>query len=130
MKRLAALMTLIGALVLVGCGSSSSSVQTVDAQQFLQTAAQPDVTVVDVRSAPEYAAGHLKGAVNVDVEAPDFSSKIAALPSDKSYAVYCHSGRRSTLATDQMADAGFTSLYNLKGGIGDLQAAGGQIVAG
>jgi hypothetical protein len=34
------------------------------------------------------------------------------------------------LATDQMSDAGFTSLVNLQGGIADLQAAGATIVTG
>jgi rhodanese-related sulfurtransferase len=32
------------------------------------------------------------------------------------------------LAADQMSQAGFTKLTNLKGGIADLQAAGGVVV--
>jgi rhodanese-related sulfurtransferase len=68
--------------------------------------------------------------VNIDVESGNFASEIAALPKDTTYAVYCRSGRRSTLATDQMAEAGFTSLVNLEGGVADLQAAGAPIVTG
>ena len=72
----------------------------------------------------------MDGAVNIDVESADFGTQIAALPKDTTYAVYCRSGRRSALATDQMAEAGFTSLVNLQGGIADLQAAGASIVTG
>ncbi|MGD9956056.1 MAG: rhodanese-like domain-containing protein [Candidatus Nanopelagicales bacterium] len=123
-----AILTLVGALVLSGC--SSSSVQTVSPQDFLAQAAKPGVVVVDVRTAGEYAAGHVDGAINIDVEAPTFDSQIATLDKAATYAVYCHSGRRSGLATDAMGKAGFTNVYNLQGGIADLQAAGAQIVAG
>jgi rhodanese-related sulfurtransferase len=123
-----AILTLFGALVLSGC--SSSSVQTVSPQDFLAQAAKAGVVVVDVRTAGEYAAGHVDGAINIDVEAPTFDAQIAQLDKAGTYAVYCHSGRRSGLATDAMGKAGFANVYNLQGGIADLQAAGAQIVAG
>lgn len=123
-----AVLALVGALVLSGC--SSSSVQTASPQDFLAKAAQPGVVVVDVRTAGEYAAGHVDGAINIDVEAPTFDSEIAKLDKATTYAVYCHSGRRSGLATDAMAKAGFTDVVNLEGGIADLQTAGAPIVAG
>ena len=129
------IITLIGLLLgltalVAGCSSSSSSVQDVSAAEFLTASAEPGAVVVDVRTPAEYTAGHVDGAININVESADFGTQIAALPTDTTYAVYCRSGRRSTLATDQMADAGFTSLVNLTGGIGDLQAAGAPIVAG
>ena len=66
--------------------------------------------------------------MNIDVEAPTFDAEIAKLDKNATYAVYCHSGRRSGLATDAMGKAGFTHVYNLTGGIADLQSAGGQVV--
>ncbi len=135
MKKFVALIATIGAValgmvVLTGCTSagSGSAVTNVDAPTFLSTASQPGVVVLDVRTAGEYAAGHLTDAVNVDVEAPTFDSQIAKLDKGTTYAVYCHSGRRSALATDAMAQAGFTQLSNLSGGISDLAAAGGTVV--
>ena len=74
----------------------------------MTTSAEAGTVVVDVRTPDEYAAGHVDGAINVDVESADFGAQIAALPKDTQYAVYCRSGRRSTLATDQMSEAGFT----------------------
>jgi len=129
MKKVLALLAIVGVLFVAGCSSSSSAVQTVDPQTFVQTATQPGVTVIDVRTPAEYAASHVGGAINIDVEAPTFADEINKLDKNGTYAVYCHSGRRSAIATDQMGQAGFTKVYNLKGGIADLQAAGAPIVA-
>jgi rhodanese-related sulfurtransferase len=127
-KILILVAAVFGIALLAGCGSSSSGVQSVDPAAFLTTASQPGTVVVDVRTASEYAAGHIQGAINIDVEAPTFDAEIAKLDKNATYAVYCHSGRRSTLATDAMGKAGFTHVYNLTGGIADLQSAGGQVV--
>ncbi|MCU0263799.1 MAG: rhodanese-like domain-containing protein [Candidatus Nanopelagicales bacterium] len=138
MRRLLALLAILlgTTALLAGCASSdaattSSSVENVSTEAFLTTAAEPGTVIVDVRTPGEYAAGHMAGAVNIDVESPDFGAQIAGLPKDTQYAVYCRSGRRSALATDQMAAAGFTALVNLEGGgVADLQAAGAPIVTG
>lgn len=132
-RRPSRIVALLAALVaslfaVTACGSSSSAITTVDPQAFLKAASQRGTTVIDVRTPGEYAGGHLQGAVNIDVESPAFSAGIAALSKSAAYAVYCHSGRRSALASDQMASAGFTNITNLQGGIADLQAAGGAIV--
>jgi phage shock protein E len=129
-KRSMAAFAVIGVLLLAACGSSSSSnaITNVDASTFLTTVSQPGVTVVDVRTPEEFAAGHLEGAVNMNVEGPDFSTQIATLDTAGTVALYCQSGRRSAIAADQMASAGFTSIVNLQGGIADLQSAGGNVV--
>jgi phage shock protein E len=80
-------------------------------------------TVIDVRTSAEYAEGHVTGALNIDVEADSFDSQIAALPKDDPYLVYCHSGRRSALAAERLAAAGFTDIVD-GGGLGALVAAG------
>lgn len=123
-------MLIAGMFLVAACSTSTSAVTTVDPQGFLQVASQPGTTVIDVRTPSEYASSHLQGAVNIDVEAPTFTAAIDALSKSGAYAVYCHSGRRSALASDQMASSGFTNITNLQGGIADLQAAGGVIVSG
>ena len=129
-KRALVAVALLGTLLLAACSSSSSAIQAVDPQAFLTTAAQPGVTVIDVRTPEEFAAGHLDGAVNMNVEGPDFDARIATLDTAGTVAVYCRSGRRSAAAADRMAGAGFTTIVNLDGGLADLQAAGGRIVSG
>jgi phage shock protein E len=116
--------------LLAGCSSDSEAVSTVAPPEFVTAMAEPGTVIVDVRTPAEFAAGHVDGAVNIDVESGSFATQIEALPKDTTYAVYCRSGRRSAVATGQMADAGFTSVVNLDGGLVDLQAAGAPVVAG
>lgn len=122
------LTLLLGVLLLAGCTGAGGFTTTAPAQ-WMTTAAEPDVVVIDVRTPQEYAAGHVDGAVNIDVEAPDFSTRIGDLDPAGTYALYCRSGNRSAVAAGTMAEAGFTDIHNLKGGISDLQAAGAPIVA-
>ncbi|MGI9136787.1 MAG: rhodanese-like domain-containing protein [Candidatus Nanopelagicales bacterium] len=129
LKRTMAVLAVVGVLLLSACSSGSGAISTVEPQAFLTSISQPGVTVLDVRTPDEYAAGHLETAVNMNVEGPDFSTQIATLSKSGTVAVYCHSGRRSAMAADELAAAGFTSIINLKGGIADLQAAGAPIVA-
>jgi phage shock protein E len=42
---------------------------------------------MDVRTPSEYAAGHIAGAINIDVEAPTFNVEIAKLEKNATYAV-------------------------------------------
>jgi rhodanese-related sulfurtransferase len=126
-KIIALVAVLFGVALLAGCGSSSG-VQSVDPQTFLSTAKQPGAVIVDVRTPQEYAAGHVEGAINIDVEAPTFDAEIAKLDKNATYTVYCHSGRRSGLATDAMGKAGFTHVYDLQGGFADLANAGATVV--
>jgi rhodanese-related sulfurtransferase len=125
MKKLIAV--LIGsALLLTGCGSSAAT--NLGAADFAKKVTEPGVVVLDVRTAGEFLAGHIQGAVNIDVEGMTFDGDIAKLDKTKTYAVYCHSGRRSGIAVGKMKDAGFTKLFNLQNGIQDWQAAGLPLV--
>ena len=81
-------------------------------------------TIIDVRTPQEYASGHLKGAVNIDISNADFESQIAALPKDRTYILYCRSGVRAGAALQRMRDAGFTDVKNA-GGISDASKATG-----
>jgi len=101
-----------------------------DAAGFASASKRPGTVIIDVRTPAEFAEGHLAGAVNIDVESPDFAARIAQLDPAGTYAVYCRSGNRSAAALSQMATVGFTNIYHLGGGIGAWQAAGGEVVTG
>lgn len=68
--------------------------------------------VVDVRTAEEFAAGHLEGAINIPFE--QIATEFAARGIDKNTQVvlYCRSGRRSGIATDALQAEGFSHSYN------------------
>lgn len=83
----------------------------------LSTAAE--LVVLDVRTPSEYEAGHLSGAVNIDVNGEDFSNRIRSLDADKTYVVHCGTnapGGRAERALKQLQAAGFEHLRNLAGG--------------
>ena len=112
----------IMAIAVAGCADSAgSAVQKVGAAEAIGML--DSRVVIDVRTPEEFAAGHIAGAQNIDVEAADFGSKIASLDKGAAYLVYCHSGRRSGLAATQMASAGFTDIVD-GGAMADLIAAG------
>lgn len=68
--------------------------------------------VIDVRTPEEFASGHLQGAVNIDVQSPDFMAQVSQLNPGADYFIYCRSGNRSGQAISQMANMGFTSMIN------------------
>lgn len=80
--------------------------------------------ILDVRTAEEYASGHLKDSQNVDYYAADVRDRIAGLDRAKTYLAYCRTGRRSAEFTKLMQEAGFRSVYDLAGGITAWTGAG------
>ena len=91
---------------------------------FSELLESPNVVLLDVRTAAEYAEGHIEGAVNIDQGQSDFMAKAkAALSVDKKIAVYCRSGRRSANAAGRLAAEGYQCV-NLEGGIQAWKAAG------
>src|ERR1700710_2830404 len=79
-------------------------------------------TYLDVRSEPEFAAGHPAGAHNVPVmhagprgmsPNPDFVAVVEALhPRDARLVLGCRSGQRSMRAAEMLVAAGFTSIVD------------------
>ncbi len=88
-----------------------------NAEGFAKLIAEPDVVILDVRTAEEFNGGHIENALNIDVKQPDFMQKAkVALPKEKTIAVYCRSGKRSANAATKLAAEGF-KVVNLHGGI-------------
>ena len=95
-------VAVISALWLTGCATPAPT-------------SAADATIIDVRTGEEYAAGHIQGAININVQASDFTAQLQALPKDGNYVVYCRSGARSRTAAQTMQAAGFTNVTNAGG---------------
>ncbi|MCL2779933.1 MAG: rhodanese-like domain-containing protein [Actinomycetia bacterium] len=104
---LAALIAVL-AVLLTGCGGSSGTGGSSHVNA-------DNATVIDVRTPAEYAAGHLRGAIDIDLAGADFAAKIDALPRGGSYLLYCASGVRAGQAATIMRQDGFTDVTNLGG---------------
>ncbi len=99
-----------------------------DAAAFSAAIGSPGAILVDVRTASEFASGHVEGAMNVDVNGPEFLASVGTLPKDGQILLYCRSGNRSSLALDTMKKAGFGRVSHLSGGVGAWTAAGKNLV--
>ena len=124
--RLVLILALVAAAIVAGCGGSTSDSAAGGVRRVAAAEAVTMIdsrTVIDVRTPSEFAAGHIAGARNIDVEAADFGTRIAELDRNAPYLVYCRSGRRSAIAADQMKQAGFTDVLDA-GALTDLVAAG------
>lgn len=75
--------------------------------------------VLDVREQEEYDQGHIPGAVLLPVGEITQESASAAVPEkDTVVLVYCRSGNRSKAAAGELAQLGYTQVYEF-GGIQD-----------
>ena len=132
--RFALVLSLAGALGLAGCSageqapasSASPGPETIGPQSTPGSSTVPlaTSTFIDVRTPAEYADGHLDGAVNLDVQAADFADRIAELPRDGEYIVYCRTGARAGAAVAQMTALGFIDVTNA-GSLADASASTG-----
>ena len=103
--------------------------ERVDANMFEAAVATPDVKIIDVRTPEEFAQGHIEGAVNYNVQGPDFANQIMGLDPAGIYAVYCQSGNRSQVAVSQMNTIGINGIFELESGIAGWESAGFPIVS-
>ena len=84
-------------------------------------------SVIDVRTPEEFAAGHLTGALNIDVQGADFEGAVSSLDKAGTYIVYCRSGNRSGIAIETMKGLGFSNLENA-GGLEEAAATTGLAI--
>ena len=89
-------------------GCNAADFCSVDADSFAQIIEDTTVIRLDVRTASEYAQGHIPNALLIDVTQADFMQKAEQLlPKDKTIALYCRSGRRSKTAAQLLAKQGY-----------------------
>jgi rhodanese-related sulfurtransferase len=93
-------------------------VQNISESEMTKWLDNKEYVVIDVRTPGEVKNGFIKGTdLFIDINDPAFEKKIAELDKKKNYVIYCHSGARSYRAATAMTSNGFTTVYNLSGGI-------------
>ncbi len=90
--------------------------QPVISQQALmanQMSAAPYV-ILDVRTAKEFADGHLKNALNIPHT--ELADRLAELPGkDAPIVVHCRSGKRAAIAEQLLKEKGYSHILHLEG---------------
>ena len=103
---------------------TDAAYKNLSVDEFARMAADKRNVILDVRTATEFQAGHLPGAVNLDLNSPDFEAKAALLDKSRTYLVHCASGGRSVKACEKLGRLDFPKLYNLPGGFKAWAQAG------
>ena len=88
-----------------------------------------DVVFLDVRSGPEFAAGHARGAIHIPVGQVAARAGELEPHRDRRILVYCLSGHRAGHAVRALEARGFTRVENA-GGLGGLKRAGVDVERG
>ena len=115
MKKL--LFSILAALGFFANAQSQSEVEVLEPQAFIERVkADTSAIILDVRQPEEFAEGHLAQAINLDwLNQTAFINGLAKLNKQKTYYVYCRSGRRSQAAAGKLKAEGF-QVVDLKGG--------------
>ena len=107
-------------LLVSGCGNKEEN--KVEVKSIVKKEAVEKIDngaiLIDVRSASEYASGHIDGAINIDV------NYILNLKGELEYnnrniakttvvILYCRSGNRSLQAANKLIELGYTNVYDL-----------------
>jgi len=98
--------------------ASYANVTVSEAKEMIES--NPNLVILDVRTQEEYDSGHLEDAVLIPVS----ELEVDELDEEKETLVYCRSGSRSATASQILVDNGFSSVYNMLGGITAWRDAG------
>jgi rhodanese-related sulfurtransferase len=82
-----------------------------------------DQYIIDIRSATDYAAGHIQGAVNVPSTDVLTHYKANNLSTKETVVIACYSGQTAAWVTGLMHTAGYTNVKDMKWGMSSWNAA-------
>ena len=96
-----------------GGANSYEQITPEQAKSIMDT--ESEYIIIDARTAEEFAEGHIEGAVLLDHV--DVKSKAHVVLPDKNalILVYCRSGRRSKIASEELVKLGYTNVKEFGG---------------
>jgi len=129
------LISIILLSVVASCGSQNvmeTSIQNVGVDAAKELVAQDEsVVVLDVRTPEEYEAGHIQGALNINIRNENFSNMVSMLDRNKTYMVHCSANvenGRTDKSLKIMNNLGFKKLLDMSGGIVAWTQRGNPVV--
>ena len=113
-------------LGICGCGSAqpqtaapkstAGTFQRVSSDEAAKMmAAEQGYLIVDVRTAKEYADGHIPNAINIPNESIGGAAPKELPDKNQKIFVYCRSGARSVQASEKLAGLGYTNIVEMGG---------------
>ena len=100
---------ILGLTSVTGCSRSENDTATLETQtQIIKNITpeeaftliennvdNPNFVIIDVRTTKEFAEERIENSINLDYYADTFKDELNKLDKNKTYLVYCRSGRRS-----------------------------------
>ena len=102
------------------------AMEAVEGSELLRRVRAGEVTVLDVRPAEEYRAGHIPGALSVPVS--ELSKRLAELPKNREVVAYCRGPYcvMAVEAVELLRKKGFRA-YRIEQGVTDWRARGWRV---
>ena len=115
------LMITLSIFNLAACGDKNDKGETLTYEQISAEEAkaimdtEKEYIIIDARTGSEFAEGHIEGAILIpEYEIADRAEK--ELPNkDSLILVYCRSGRRSKIASEELVKLGYTNVKEFGG---------------
>ncbi len=122
---------IIGVLLTSGCIQTENNIAQLETQiQIIENITpeeayiliqenkdNPNFVILDVRTPEEFLDEYIENAVNLDYYSDTFRNDLDKLDKNKTYLIYCRSGRRSENTLNIMEELDFREVYNMLGGI-------------
>lgn len=117
---LAALAALALVVFFASRGRAEGAISPAEAESWIKE--KKDLQLIDVRTPPEYADGHLANAKLIPLQ--ELEGRWAEIDKGKPILLYCRSGHRSGNALKILHDKGYAQAKHMEGGINAWKAAG------
>lgn len=104
-----------GADASAGAANKASFQQISQAEAIEMMDAETGYIILDVRTAEEFAEGHIPNAINIPVETIGAEPPAELADKDQLIMVYCRSGNRSVTASEKLVDLGYTNIVEFGG---------------
>ena len=109
MSMTASVIALAIVVIVYSIWKRSSQISTKRAVAYLKDGA----LVIDVRSSPEFSAGHLPNAINLPLEEIEVALPRCVKDKNQVLLLHCQSGMRSGMAKKKLNELGYTNAFNL-----------------
>ena len=98
----------------------AASIEPADLQARRDAGTAP--VVIDVRTAAEYAQGHIPGAVNIPYD--EVAARISEVEAPNGVVLHCMVGPRARKGEEALLASGYDKVLHLEGGLAAWEASG------
>lgn len=103
-------------------GKDVDTIKSYPAADIKELAGENNIPIFDVRKASEYAAEHLKNAINTPLGS--LNQHLAEFPGTDTFFLHCAGGYRSVIAASILKSRGIHNLADISGGFTALKNSG------